>query len=585
MSDMSSETLPREADSSCEDVNNAEVATVDAESKIVKSGPYQADWGRATYWEDGDVTRRLCNFSARIVEDLITTAGGVTTRHHRIEAQLNDQSAVFEVSSDQLDNLRWVSRELGGEAIIEPLGKGRLPIAIRKLSGSIPLRHQANHTGWLTVKGKPLYVHASGAIGEASGAVISELPPQLARYSLPQVPKGDTARDAVRASLNLIQIGRPQVTVPVLAAVYRSVLGPIDTAVHLVGESGTFKSTLAGVALSHFGPGLSRVTLPASWSGTAKSLQTLAWHAKDALLVIDDFVPGEDNADVKAASLFRAQGNGSSGTRLIGGNLSEATRDPRGLTLSTGEALPSGSSICARLVIVPVEENSIDLDQLASAESASRQGQYAAAMAAYIHWLTEHYDEVQQSLTDFVAENRATFESSGQHARTAGNTAQLLLGFDWFLRFAEDQGCIHFGEARHIRESANASLLNVTSEQARFRPGGPGEVQKFRNLLRLAFHRKIAHALTADGFYIRNRSRWGWDHTTFNTDKDKPRGSHIGWVGGRNALGKRTDDDVYLLPDLAYQGLPASCVPEARSSAGATSDALEITGRSWCAHF
>jgi hypothetical protein len=32
--------------------------------------------------------------------------------------------------------------------------------------------------------------------------------------------------------------------------------------------------------------------LPAAWSSTGNALEVLAFHAKDALLVIDDFAPG-----------------------------------------------------------------------------------------------------------------------------------------------------------------------------------------------------------------------------------------------------------------------------------------------------
>ena len=144
-------------------------------------------------------------------------------------------------------------------------------------------------------------------------------------------------------------------------------------------------------------------------------------------------------------------------------------------------------------------------------------------------------------MTEFVADNRTTFESPGQYARTAGNIAQFLLGIDWFLRFAEDSGCIHFGEAKRFRESVTASLLSLSAEQANYRPGGPSEVDNFRKLLRLVFHLKVAHTRSANSLYIRNPYRCGWDCSTFESHKDKPHGTHIGWVGGKDALGERTD--------------------------------------------
>jgi hypothetical protein len=70
------------------------------------------------------------------------------------------------------------------------------------------------------------------------------------------------------------------------------VLGNADFALHLAGETGAFKSELAALHQQHFGCGMNRENLPAAWSSTGNALEVLAFHAKDALLVIDDFAPG-----------------------------------------------------------------------------------------------------------------------------------------------------------------------------------------------------------------------------------------------------------------------------------------------------
>lgn len=529
-----SDTAPAEIDEGCE-----------------IAGPYKMKAGQYISFDDGKVEKKLTNLTARITADLIVKQGGTVERYHEIEAQIGDRVIALTVKSNEFDSLHWVHREVGGRAIIESGGKQHVPNAIRRFSGDIPQKHVANHTGWLEVEGCYVYVHAGGFIGEPQSGVVPELPPQLSRYHLPPVPTKAKLKKAVHASLNFLELGSHQVTVPVLAGIYRSVLGPIDMSLHLVGESGTYKSTLAGLALSHFGPGIDRTTLPASWSGTVLSLQTVAYHAKDTTLVLDDYVPNEDNAEAKAATLFRSQGNGNGRSRLVGGSLAQANRDPRGLILSTGEAVPSGGSIRARLVTVPVDTEPLDLKHLTAAARISKQGKYAEALSGYIAWLAEHYDEWQGSLADNVDEHRQYFEAAGQHARASTNSAQLAVGMHWFLRFAEDCDAIDAFHVRHVKEVVQNTLSSLTKLQSQYQLGSADEIAKFMNLLRLVFHKKQAHLLPSDSHYISNPHLWGWKPVP--GCNHKPCGPQIGWAGGKDAFNNSTDSELYLLPDLVYQ--------------------------------
>lgn len=551
------QTEQKTLESPAENIESAELITetITAIAEIDEgcevAGPYIMKAGQFIKLADNKGEKKLTNLTARIKADLVVDRSGTIERHHEIEAQIGDKVVSFKIKSTDFDNLRWVHRELGSGAIIEPGAKQHIPNAIRRFSGDIPQKHVADHTGWLDVAGHDVYVHAGGFIGDPPCGVVSDLPPQLSRYHLPPLPTKSKLKKAVQTSLNFMELGSHQITVPVLAAIYRSVLGPIDMSLHLVGESGTYKSTLAGLALGHFGPGFDRTTLPASWSGTALSLQTVSHHAKDALLVLDDYVPKEDNAETKAATLFRSQGNGNGRSRLVGGSLSQANRDPRSLILSTGEAVPSGSSIRARLVIVPVDVEPLDLKYLADAAKISKQGKYAQAMTGYITWLVEHYAELQATRSDSVDEQRQFFESAGQHARASTNSAQLAVGMDWFLRFAEDRACLDSFEVRHVKEMVQNTLVSLTKIQSQYQLGSANDIDKFMKLLRLVFDRQQAHLLPSESNYISNPHLWGWKPSPGCSHK--PCGPQIGWTGGRDALNKSTDDHIYLLPDLAYQ--------------------------------
>ena len=131
-----------------------------------------------------------------------------------------------------------------------------------------------------------------------------------------------------------------------LAATYRAVLGEADFAVHLAGETGAFKSEVAALYQQHFGAGMDRLHLPGAWSSTANALEILAFHAKDALLVIDDFAPQGSGADVAryhaaADRIFRAAGNHAGRSRLDSTAKLREPKPPRALILSTGEEIPA----------------------------------------------------------------------------------------------------------------------------------------------------------------------------------------------------------------------------------------------------
>jgi hypothetical protein len=156
------------------------------------------------------------------------------------------------------------------------------------------------HTGWLKLDGGWAYLHARGAVG-ATGAVAdveTSLPAALAPFILPAPPKGAELRSAIRASLALLDLAPDRVTVPTLSAVWRNILGGVDFSVFVYGATGRFKTALATLLQQHLGADFTAHRLPGSWASTANFNERLAFIAKDALLVIDDFRPEHSGAKV-----------------------------------------------------------------------------------------------------------------------------------------------------------------------------------------------------------------------------------------------------------------------------------------------
>ena len=147
---------------------------------------------------------------------------------------------------------------------------------------------------------------------------------------------------------------------PLYGALWRALLGTCDLSVHLTGDTGMGKSELAALVQQHWGKAMNAKSLPASWTSTANALEVLAFQAKDAILVIDDFCPRGSPAEVsqlhgKADRVLRAQGNRSARQRLDRTGRDRPAKPPRGLIVSTGEDIPQGQSLRARICILEVD--------------------------------------------------------------------------------------------------------------------------------------------------------------------------------------------------------------------------------------
>ena len=143
--------------------------------------------------------------------------------------------------------------------------------------------------------------------------------------------------------------------------------------------------------------------IPGSWSSTGNALEGLAFSAKDVLLVVDDFAPTGSATDVQrlhreADRLLRAQGNSSGRMRMRADATLKPAKPPRGLILSTGEDVPKGQSLRARMLVIETGKDALDWDKLTACQEDAANGLYAQAMAGYVHWLAHRYQGISDSL-------------------------------------------------------------------------------------------------------------------------------------------------------------------------------------------
>src|ERR1035441_350516 len=373
----------------------------------------------------------VANFRACIVSDIILDDGVEQQRHCGVEAELDGQKVVFTVPAVEFGRMGWVLPRLGPRAIIYPGQTQHARAAIQELSGPIRQERIFSHLGWRKPDLDWVYLHAGGALGAAGlrSDWQVQLPAPLQDYRLQVPPQADELARAIQASLDLLRAAKDRVSFPLLAAVYRAALGGVSFSVFLSGPSGVFKSALAALCQQHFGAAMEASRLPANFASTGNALELLAFSAKDALLVVDDFAPqggtGDGELHNVADRLFRGAGNQQGRGRLGANGRLRAAQAPRGLVLGTGEEVPQGQSIRARLVILELGAGEVDRGWLSRCQQAGRDGRLAASMGGFVRWVAGQYEGLQRRLHQRVVQIRSQSCGDWGHARTPAAMAEL----------------------------------------------------------------------------------------------------------------------------------------------------------------
>lgn len=555
---------------------------------------------RTRVTRDGTTEVPLTNWSARIVEEVVHDDGSTERRStFAIEGTMADGTPlprIFVPAAD-FSGMRWPLQEWGPGAVVFPGQSGHLRAALQLLSGTVPRRTVYAHTGWRQIGGHWVYLHAGGGIGEHGvvAGVEVELPDSLRRYVLPS-PPSVTDRffaNCVRASLRILDLGPDHITVPVLAAIFRAALSSADYSIHLAGRTGVYKSELAALAQQHFGAGMDARNLPGGWSSTANALEALAFAAKDSVLVVDDFAPTGTTADAQrlhreADRLLRGQGNSAGRQRMRSNGLLRPGHPPRGTILSTGEDIPRGQSLRARMLVIEISPGDLGPAPPAQNESLSQcqrdasRGRYAKVMASFLAWLAPRYSTVLDRLGDDRAalRDRAMADARGDHARTPGIIADLALGLRYFLDFAKHTGAITATDRNDLDERCWRALREVAARQVDVvRSADPTEL--FLRLVAGTLATGDAHIAHPDGREPRDARAWGWRPADGQDDREESdwvsRGRRIGWVDGNNVylepaaafavaqdLGRRQGESLSISARTLWRRLHERCLIESR---------------------
>jgi len=228
------------------------------------------------------VLKHICNFAAWPIREILKDSGsGTPERYLELQGLLLGGAPLRAAKislPDFLEKNSWAGQLWGAKAGIKPNREKDLRYVIQLMAREIPISTIYSHVGWREVNRSWIYLHARGAIGPGSENVEVEISERLRQYSLP-IETGDI-KEALKTSLSLLELGPKKLMYPLLAVIYLAPLcEPLRQAgiepsllSYIWGVSGSKKSTLIALLLSHFG-NFEHTGLPASFRDTANSIE------------------------------------------------------------------------------------------------------------------------------------------------------------------------------------------------------------------------------------------------------------------------------------------------------------------------
>ena len=497
----------------------------------------------------------LTNFNAKITADICHDDGVDTMQHFEIEATINGKKRTCQVPAGKFAQMNWVLEHFGHDAVIYAGHSMRdhTRTAIQILSEDAITRTTYTHTGWRKIGDTYYYLIGNGAVGRDGIAhtIDVSMPDTLDKYGVSEPKDNKELIDALQASIQFLDAAEKYITIPLFCAIYRAVLGNCDYSVHLCGSTGEAKSTLAALALSHFGKRFNDTSLPASWSSTANAIEMLAFVLKDCVMVVDDFKPAgsrmQQQALYSAAErLLRAQGNKSGRQRLRADSTLRSTKPPRGLIVSTGEDLPLGQSIRARCQIIEIARGDVwrHKEMLTYCQRQAACGLYEKAMFGYIRWVAAHYERIQKEQETTIHEIRTQVANISCHKRTPGIIASQFLGMKYFVEFALSVNAITQDTAERLLGQCWSVLVTTGMRQSEVQEAEDPAL-RFIELVSSAISSGRAHIAATDGTEPSSPEAFGWRSVKVGLNSEwRPLGDRIGWTDGYY---------IYLDPDASLK--------------------------------
>ncbi|PWW37877.1 bifunctional DNA primase/polymerase [Paenibacillus pabuli] len=480
----------------------------------------------------------LANFVARIYKSISKTNGEEKNIFYVLDGVLlktKKRLSPIEIPAVEFERMNWVFN-WGPEPNIYP-GNGmrdKVRFVIQSTADMAKHEQVYTHLGWVKLNGQWSYLHANGALGFSNVKV--ELDSRLKNYALPE--HVSNSKHAMEKSLELLNVAPHRITLALWGITFLSPLCEwlrqegIEPKflMWLYGYTGSRKTTLAKLFLSHFGNLLEHP--PASFKDTSNSVEKRGFDAKDSLLLIDDYHPTSSLSEKKimeslAQKVLRGYGDRVSRGRMKHDTSLRTDYLPRGMAIVTAEDMLSGGSSMARLFPVELKKTDIQLNLLTKAQLNSSA--LSEAMSGYVNWIGQAMNSSEKyNIKDLFINKRNEASHLGVHGRLIEASVWIYLGLQMGLDYAESIGAIANDQQEKLLKEAWDLFLNVAHEQGE-------QVTEIKSSTK--FIKIVSQLLSNKTIYTRPiQENTKIDSIPINS-------SHVGW---------HDEKYFYMIPDVIY---------------------------------
>lgn len=384
-----------------------------------------------------------------------------------------------EVPAEDWARAEWPERFIPSPGV-GPGGRStreHLRAAIEALSEPTT-RYRYRYVGWARHEGRPVYLHAAGAI-DANGDVEglrAEVGDLLDRFALPPVVDFDAARDA-GAVLALLGHEPAHVFAPLVGLAVRAAMGKARAAVHITSSFNAGKSTIVGVVAQLFGPSFDASGL-LSWRDrtTIQGAMEVLSRSRDVFIPIDD-LQRDPASQAKAKAIIPAHFNRSmaaKGKQRGGGRVEGSTQ---GVLGSSGETLPDEPSVRSRVMLLDLNTRPTPRPDRGEncIKARGDRGELARGMARFIQWWAPQLDAHAAKFKDLERDTTEAW-GLGVDARAADVLGPAALGLHMLFQWLHAEGVLGGAALADAQERARVALRCATlqhvehvEEEAHFR--------------------------------------------------------------------------------------------------------------------
>ena len=493
----------------------------------------------------------LCNFTARIVEDITVTNGIENERFLGIigEDENGNPLRKITIPIKSFSQLEWAQEQWNMNCVINA-GYGNrdnLRQAIQSTAKYAEPKTVYGTTGWWETKSGWKFCMPGGKN----------------EVKLPEKTKGFSFRTdgdketTLKAALSLLYSVAPKnIMFPMIAYIVGSVLNTFmvkvgkepKSVIMLYGKTGSMKTTLSLLLCSFFGR-FNEDNIPMSFRDTPKSIIRYCFLLKDCPVLIDDYYPGskhEQSAQDSATQfLIREICNREARSTLDKSRNQNPAERPQCNAIMTAEYLPNiGESGAARFIPLELKPGDINLDELSEYQRFAEDGTLSHFTYLATEMIKEKYlnkengeQELVSYLKDTFLQNREFFRDKAREynfkirPRLCEDIANLEIGWELYCNTLQYYGVITEDESCYMfKQFVDVIMPLAIQQQSTTETEQPSQI----------FIRKLGSLIDMGKVSVVER---------FYSLLEKP----------RNLIGYSDEDNYYFETDEAFAAVSKAC--------------------------